>query len=438
MTQTGSGLLQPAPADQFGPVIPGPPIVRRPLALKVPVAFAGLTLLAVVAFVFGSDAGLTTRFSLASETDFFQLPDFAVPTRPAATVLAIIMAGLTLLAFQSAAQRHKLGLWLPSVFGLAWILSFMVWVIAGKTSTWTIPALLAASLSLSIPLVFGAMTGLVCERVGVINVAIEGELLAGAFLGAVAASAAGSAYVGLIAAPLAGMLVGALLAVFAVRYWVDHIIVGVVLNVLVTGLTSYLFSTVLKSNAGLNRATQLPKLPIPILGDIPVIGPVLFRQSLLVYLMYALVVGLQVMLFRSRWGLRMRACGEHPEAADTVGIQVNRTRIRNTILGGAIAGLGGAFFTIEMGLAFNKEMSAGKGFIALAAMILGRWNPKGAVAAALLFGFAGELAQMMGTMNTPIPSNILLMIPYLLTILAVAGLVGRVRAPAAEGTFYRS
>jgi simple sugar transport system permease protein len=223
----------------------------------------------------------------------------------------------------------------------------------------------------------------------------------------------------------------------AVKYWVDHIIVGVVLNVLVTGLTSYLFSTVLTANPNLNQAMQLPKLPIPVLHQIPVIGPVLFRQSLLVYLMYALIVGLNVMLFRSRWGLRMRACGEHPEAADTVGIKVNRTRIRNTILGGAIAGLGGAFFTVEMGLAFGKEASAGKGFIALAAMILGRWNPKGAVAAALLFGFANELAQMMGTMNTPIPSNILLMIPYVLTILAVAGLVGQVRAPAAEGGFYR-
>jgi simple sugar transport system permease protein len=393
---------------------------------------------AAVFVALGAPAGPRTKFSLSSPTDFIDLPDFAVPARPAATALAVVMAALTLLAFHAALNRRKVGVWLPSLFGLAWVRSFMVWVIAGKSSTWTIPALLAASLALSIPLVFGSMTGLVCERVGVINVAIEGQLLAGAFLGAVVASAVGSAYAGLLAAPLAGALVGALLAVFAVKYWVDHIIVGVVLNVLVTGLTSYLLTTVLTANQSLNRSMQLPKLPIPLLGDIPVLGPVLFRQSILVYLMYGLVIGLNVMLFRSRWGLRMRACGEFPQAADTVGIKVNRTRIRNTILGGAIAGLGGAFFTVEMGLAFSKEMSAGKGFIALAAMILGRWNPKGALAAALLFGFAGELAQMMGTMSTPIPSNILLMVPYVLTILAVAGLVGRVRAPAAEGTFYKS
>jgi simple sugar transport system permease protein len=225
---------------------------------------------------------------------------------------------------------------------------------------------------------------------------------------------------------------------FAVKYWVDHIIVGVVLNVLVTGLTSYLFSTVLKQNPERwNKAMSLPTLDIPVLSQIPVIGPVFFRQSLLVYLMYVLVVVLNIMIFKSRWGLRLRACGEHPKAADTVGIKVNRTRIRNTILGGAIAGLGGAYFTVAAGLAFGKDMSAGKGYIALAAMILGRWNPKGAVAAALLFGFSDELAVLLGTMNTPIPSDILHMTPYLLTIFAVAGLVGRVRAPAAEGIPYK-
>jgi simple sugar transport system permease protein len=269
-------------------------------------------------------------------------------------------------------------------------------------------------------------------------VAIEGQLLAGAFLAATVGTLSGSPYVGMVAAPLAGALVGALLALFAVRYFVDHIIVGVVLNVLVTGVTNYLFSTVLTANpATWNTPGRLPKLPIPLLSQIPVIGPVLFNQNAVVYAMYILVVVLQIMLFRSRWGLRLRACGEHPKAADTVGIKVNRTRVRNTILGGAIAGLGGAFFTVANGLAFGKEMSAGKGFIALAAMILGRWNPKGAVAAALLFGFADALQAFLSPAGTPIPGNILLMTPYLVTILAVAGLVGRVVPPAAEGKPYQ-
>jgi simple sugar transport system permease protein len=218
---------------------------------------------------------------------------------------------------------------------------------------------------------------------------------------------------------------------------VNQIIVGVVLNVLVVGVTSYLFSTVLKVDAAtFNSPPKLPTLAVPVLSQIPIVGPVLFRQTALVYIMYVVVVVLQIMVFRSRWGLRLRSVGEHPKAADTVGIKVNRTRMRSTVLGGAVAGLGGAFFTVAAGLAFGKEMTGGKGFIALAAMILGRWNPTGALAAALLFGFSDNLQVVLGIIGTPIPSQIMLMTPYVVTIFAVAGLVGRVRAPAAEGIPY--
>jgi simple sugar transport system permease protein len=185
-----------------------------------------------------------------------------------------------------------------------------------------------------------------------------------------------------------------------------------------------------------NARQQLPVLPIPLLGEIPVLGPVLFRQSILVYLMYIVVAVLYVALFHSKWGLRTRAIGEHPKAADTVGIPVNRNRVINTLIAGGIAGLGGAFFTVGSGLAFGKEMSAGQGFIALAAMILGKWNPVGAVFAALLFGFARNLGNTLSTMGTPVPSDLLLMLPYIVTIFAVAGFVGTVRAPAANGKAY--
>ena len=287
------------------------------------------------------------------------------------------------------------------------------------------------------PLVFGALSGIVCERSGIINIAIEGQLLLGAFAAAAVASAVGSGYAGLVAAPIAGALVGAVLAWFAVSYQVNQIIVGVVLNTLVVGLTGFLFSTVLADNREMwNTRQPLPRLPIPVLSEIPLLGPVLFNQTLLVYLMYVIVVVLNIMLFRSRWGLRTRAVGEHPKAADTVGIKVNPRRVWNTILGGAIAGLGGAFFTVGSGLAFGRDMSAGNGFIALAAMILGKWNPWGAVAAALLFGFSRNLGNMMSSIGSGIPPEVLLMLPYVITILAVAGLVGRVRPPAAEGIPY--
>jgi simple sugar transport system permease protein len=392
----------------------------------------------LLGFGLSAEAGETSLISIATGAPGLGSPSFELPTLASVIVLGLIQLALAGWAWRRASQRAKAGIWLPAVFGVALVISFLLWAVAGRGYAIQFTSLLSGALFLSVPLVFGALAGCVCEHVGVINVAIEGQLLAGAFLAAVVGSATGNPWLGLICAPLAGALVGALLALFAVRYWVDHIIVGIVLNVLVTGLTSYLFSTVLSNNTAVfSNPTQLPRWPIPLLSQIPVLGPVLFDQNVLVYLMYIAVAAFHVMLFKSRWGLRMRACGEHPKAADTVGIKVNATRIRNTILGGAVAGLGGAYFTVAAGLAFGKEMSAGRGFIALAAMILGGWKPKGAILAALLFGFADNLQNALGVVGVAIPSQFMLMAPYLVTVFAVAGLVGRVRAPAAEGVAYK-
>ncbi|MNW53572.1 Branched-chain amino acid transport system / permease component [compost metagenome] len=327
------------------------------------------------------------------------------------------------------------GRWVLAVFGVLWVLTFLVWAVADKSTS--IVSLLQGSLLLAVPLAFGALGGLLNERAGVVNIAIEGQLLTGAFGAAVLASVVGNAYVGLVAAPLAGLLIGAMLALFTVKYHVNQIIVGVVLNVFAVGLTSFLFSSVLKNDpATLNTPPRLPTLPIPLLSEIPIIGPVLFRQSIIVYLLYVAVIVISIALFRTRWGLRVRSVGEYPQAADTVGINVNRTRWGNVLLGSMVAGLGGAFFTIGSVGAFGQEMTAGKGYIALAAMILGRWSPWGALGAALLFGFADKLQQVLGVLETPIPNQFMLMLPYVVTIFAVAGLVGRVRGPAAAGEPY--
>jgi simple sugar transport system permease protein len=297
--------------------------------------------------------------------------------------------------------------------------------------------LLFGSLSLAVPLIFGSLAGVMGERAGVINIAIEGQLLAGAFTAAVVASATGQPWLGLIAAMVAGMLVGMVLAVFAIKYFVDQVIVGVVLNVLVTGLTSFFFSQVLAPNAAtLNTPPRFDRFAIPILGEIPIIGPVFFRQTVIVYLMYIAVALVFFGLFYTRWGLRLRAVGEHPQAADTVGINVNRTRFWNVALAGAIAGLGGTFFTIGSGIAFNREMTAGAGFIALAAVIFGQWDPIKATLAALLFGFASNLQNTLSVIGSPVPSEFMLMLPYVVTIFAVAGLVGKSRPPAADGKPY--
>jgi ABC-type uncharacterized transport system permease subunit len=236
---------------------------------------------------------------------------------------------------------------------------------------------------------------------------------------------------------VAGALVSSVLAAFSIKYLVDQVIVGVVLNVLVTGLTNFLYSTVLSpANEVLNSPQRLVRINIPVLSEIPIIGPVLFRQTIIIYIMYVAVFAVWYGLFHTRWGLRLRSSGEHPQAADTVGINVNRTRFWNVSLAGAIAGLGGAYFTLGSVGGFSKEMTAGAGFIALAAVIFGRWDPIKATFAALLFGFATNLQSVLGIIGSPVPSEFMLMLPYIVTIIAVAGLVGQVRGPAASGKAY--
>ncbi|WP_103062170.1 ABC transporter permease [Actinomyces qiguomingii] len=411
-----------------------PVAILEPIAYKLPVT--GIVVV-VIELLMGLAGHGDTSFQLSTKADFLNLPVITLGARPLIVSMALAAAALTVYMWLRAVRRAKLSTWVGLALGATFIIAFLTWAGAGRSTVIPVVTILSSTLALSVPLVFGGLAGVVGERSGTINIAIEGQLLGGAFLGAVVASIAKTPWAGLIAAPFAGIMVALLLAMFGLKYRVNQIVVGVVLNVFVSGLTSFLFSTVLTDNpAGLNTSMRLPTLPIPVLSRIPIIGPVLFRQTILVYLMYVAVAALSFMLFHSRWGLRMRACGEHPRAADTVGINVMRTRVNNLMLGGALAGLGGAFFTIGSGLAFTKDMSAGNGYIALAAMILGAWNPVGTLCAALLFGFATSVGQTLSVIGSPIPANIILMIPYIVTIFAVAGFVGRVRAPAAEGVPY--
>lgn len=407
-----------------------------PIAWKFPITYSILALVSLIFFgLIGRDG--ETTFRIATSGDLFAIPDVVVSSTVAGLILSLILVVMAATSVYLALKRITLAAWFPMVFGILFVVSFLAWAGGGSGGVIPLTTLLAGALALSVPLIFGAMCGLVGERSGIINIAIEGQLLAGAFLAAVVASVVKNPYAGLLAAPIAGALVAVILTFFAVKYWVNQIIIGVVLNVLVVGVTSFLYSTVLTEDPELWNARQkLPDLPIPLLSDIPILGRVLFDQNILVYIMYAVVIALQIFVFRSKWGLRMRAVGEHPKAADTVGIKVNFTRVRNTLLAGAIAGLGGAFFTVGSGLAFGKEMSAGQGYIALAAMILGKWNPKGALLAALLFGFSKSLGNTLQSIGTPVANELLLMLPYIVTVLAVAGFVGRVRPPASSGIPY--
>lgn len=407
------------------------PLIR---SWKAPVALGIFTVLAfVLIVVFGRDGVSTMRLSTSS--DLIQLPDVLLPTRATGIVVCVLLALITAVSVWLVQTRLKVPIWLSSVFAVLVLVGFLAWAAADHIIP--VPGLLFGSLSLAVPLIFGALGGVISERVGVVNVAIEGQLLAGAFTSAMVASITGQPLLGLVAAMLAGVLVSFVLAAFSIKYFVDQVIVGVVLNVLVTGLTGFLFSQVLAPNAAtLNQPPRFDRINIPVLSEIPIIGPVFFRQTLIVYIMYIAVAAVYFGIFHTKWGLRLRAVGEHPQAADTVGINVATTRFWNVSLAGAIAGLGGAYFTLGSVGAFGKEMTAGAGFIALAAVIFGRWDPIRATLAALLFGFASNLQNVLSIIGSPVPSEFMLMLPYLVTIFAVAGLVGRSRGPAASGKPY--
>jgi ABC-type uncharacterized transport system permease subunit len=295
------------------------------------------------------------------------------------------------------------------------------------------------TLRASVPLILGAMSGILCERTGIVNIGIEGMMLAGAFAAFVAKTSTNSwplmssLLFGVAVALAVGGAMGWLHAVFSIRYRMDQIISGTVLIILAAGISSYLFdrNAVAEGKFG--------AIAIPGLAQIPVLGEVLFSNPPLTYTALILVVVIHIALFYTKWGLRSRACGEHPRAADTVGINVNRFRYMNTILGGMLAGLAGGFLVLEAVGQFQEGMTAGRGFIALAAMIFGNWMPFGAMGAAMLFGYTQALQnELLLAGVTTVPRQFVSMIPYLVTIIAVSGFVGRVRAPAAEGKVYET
>lgn len=403
---------------------------------KTPVIFTVVTVLFALLPLFVPRPGDST-FRLTAGGEILALPNVVVPGTATAWVAVFVAAAVTAIAWWLAATRRTVPLWLTAIFAAALIIGFLAWAAAGSKGTLPMIGLLSGALALATPLIFGALGGVIGERAGVVNIAIEAQLLAGAFTAAIVGSATGTPWAGLVAAMVAGVLVALVLGVFAITYHVDQVIVGVVLNVLVIGVTTFLFRQVLAPNqATLNTVTPFPKLPIPLLSEIPIIGPILFTQTIVVYLMYVVVFVVWYGMYRTRWGLRMRAVGEHPQAADTVGINVAGTRYMNVLIAGAIAGMGGAFYTLVSVPRFNPEMTAGAGFIALAAVIFGKWDPIKATLAALLFGFATNLQGVLSVIGSPVPSQFMLMLPYVVTIFAVAGLVGRSRPPAADGEPY--
>jgi simple sugar transport system permease protein len=315
-----------------------------------------------------------------------------------------------------------------------WVAAILADLLDGRTAQMT--GVFAGSLELAVPITLGAFAGILSERSGMFNIAIEGKFLVGACAAAIVASVTQSVIIGVVAAMVAGAMVGLLLGWLGIRYKVDQIISGVVVNIGALGITNFLFLRVLSQNTQLNTPPTVEAIEVPLLSDIPVLGPILFSGTPYLYVTLILMFFLTYMIFRTRWGLRLRASGEKPSAAGTVGIDVLKIRYRAMLVAGVLGGLAGSYLSLSTAGSFQMNMSAGRGFIALAAVIFGAWHPIGAFGAALVFGFSDATQALLSILGVDVPPQLLNSVPYIVTIIVVAGVVGRVRGPAAAGQPY--
>ena len=399
------------------------------VGFKSPITMGAIGALVLVFFgILGREG--ETVFEISRRVDVIQLPAIPVGSSALGWVAGVLLLGIAGYSLSFALKNRKTPLWLSVIYGAIGVVALLGWLAAGNTVPLTF--IIGTALVLAVPIMLGAMGGLMCERVGVTNIAIEAQLLTGAFMAAVVSSITDNFFFGLASAMIGGALVSMVLAVFAIKYLAQQIIVGVVLNVLMIGITNFLYQQWLTEDGeNVNFPGTLDIIKIPILSDIPVIGPVLFENRITVFAALIFVPTLYFILFKTKLGLRARAVGEHPLAADTVGINVGRTRFWWVTLGGMSAGLGGAALTIGNAGAFGREMAGGFGFIALAVVILGRWHPISAALAALLFGFSIILRVWANQVSPGIPTDFITMVPYIVTIIAVVGFVGQSRPPKA-------
>lgn len=296
---------------------------------------------------------------------------------------------------------------------------------------------LSTGLRLSVPLVFAALAGMLCERSGIFNIALEGMILGGAFGAAVATFFSGTPVGGIFGGMLCGIIAGAILAYLCISLCVNQIVVGITINLLAVGFTAFLSRIIFEGQGSTLDLPGFKAMAIPLLYSIPIVGVVLFRQDVLTYLMYILVGILFIVIFKTKWGLSVRAVGENPAAADTAGISVTGVRYLSVLTSGALASLGGCYLVLTQVNLFSEHMSAGKGFIALAAIALGRWNPIGVFLACLLFGMFDALQLRLQFSNPNVPYQFFAMLPYVAAILALVGVIGRVTPPAATGIPYK-
>ena len=367
----------------------------------------------------------------------WHLGNLTVVTRWANVLLGLVTVAI---GVETYLRRPSGALVRFGVGGVLFFFALLLWACRqpgpAPIGTVNLTSVLVGSTGIIMVLIYGSLSGVLCERSGVVNIAIEGQFIGGAVAGAMVDSVTNSFWLAAVVGILIGGLIGWLLALLAVRYIADQIIIGVVIVTLMSAMSSYLNIQVLAPYPNLNVGNLPSNVAIPLLSKIPILGPTLFNQNMFFYAAVVLVALISFGLFRTRWGLRVRSVGEHPKAAESVGINVARVRYSTVMLGGAVAGLGGVGFMAVQGQ-FQPGITSGYGYIALAAMIFGKWKPSGAVVASIIFGLSAYLVDSLQSYSVPVPTEILTMFPYLITIAVVAGLIGRVRPPANDGVPYK-
>lgn len=411
---------------------PASTAVRNRVISGVSLILLGLAIFLL--FVRDTEPGQVATFgmNISANPQAIRIPDLILPVQPTLYVLILItvFAG----AYQVARGIKSTKL-IVAIVAFTFVFAFLIW--ATRDKSFNMVGMLSSSLVRATPIALAALCGVISERAAVVNIGIEGTMLFAAQTSVIAATVTGNLYVGLLVAIITGALVAAVHAILCIRFKVNQIVSGTAINILGIGATSFIASRFLERNTDvLNNSGTLRIIQIPVLSKIPILGPIFFENGLIVYLMLIIVAVMYFVLFYTPWGLRTRAVGEHPKAADTLGINVYFMRYVNVIVGGMIAGLGGAYFTLGSVGRFDEVMTAGKGFIGLAAMISGNWNPVGAFTSSLIFGFADSLQIKMQILSVSIPSSFLAMAPYIVTMIVLTGVVGRATPPAADGEPY--
>lgn len=419
------------PATREVSVVEGADAQQQFIASRVRAGLFALFTVLSLAITTGS-SGVEGRFAFwvdkVGGTDI----SFSVPVILLWAAVTVGFGAMAALQFvRGASFRWRLAIGLVSPF---LVFALLARLLDGTTANLTV--FFTSTLLFTVPVGIGALAGIISERSGILNISVEGKLLFGAMVGSIASSITGIA----IAGPVAGAIFGALVSLFfawlGIRYKVDQIIAGTVINIGALGVTTFAYLRILQPYSEFNRPIGITPIQVPFLSEIPVIGPILFALSPFFYIAVGLVAFFTYMIYRTRWGLRLRSAGEQPNAAGTVGIDVVKLRYRAMLIAGLLAGFAGSYISLSGTGGFGINTSAGQGFIALAAVIFGAWNPIYAFGAALIFGMTSAATTLLSGLGVSIPPQILLSMPYIVTIIVVAGLIGRVRAPASAGRPY--